>query len=332
MSNALTVRQYEQYLERVGCAGQEGADAVLKCLRQVDVTLLESTATDMLSEYYWAGTHPFQPVSGKYLLPAKSSAAQAACSFLQTPSKIHVTCTAANLSRTAGAVVIPRLPSETWDSGSWNHVPALVSWITDEGSSFTPQNLTTDDEAWAWMSNLYPRLDAAADREVFNRLYPDPQAPGSPYADSRGQAAQFSRLSDAYGDSTYISAAQEIAARLAAADVPVWKMHWNTNNSAASYLGISHGADVPYAWAEPGAQYPPVGSVLVGYYASFIVGGDPNTHRAEGAAEWKEYTEAGSEGLGWQVKVSPNGTWNEVDNVRREAIEYWRSIPVKLDH
>ncbi|KAF6819440.1 para-nitrobenzyl esterase [Colletotrichum plurivorum] len=292
-SHPLTIRQYEQYLERVGCQGQEGADAVLKCLRQVDVKLLESTATAMLSEYYWAATHPFQPVSG--------------------------------------AVVIPRLPSETWDSGSWNHVPALVSWITDEGSSFTPTNLTTDDQAWAWLSNLYPSLDAT-DRETFSRLYPAPEEPGSPYADSRGQAAQFLRLSDAYGDSTYISCAQEIAARLAAADVPVWKMHWNTNNSVATYLGISHGTDVKYAWAEPGAQYPAAGTALAAYYASFVVGGEPNALRAEGAAEWKEYTEDGSGGLGWQVKVSPNGTWNEVDNVRREAMEYWRSIPVKLDH
>ncbi|KAF4817552.1 Lipase 1 [Colletotrichum siamense] len=293
-SEPIIVKQYEQFLERVGCQDDGVAEDLLACLRQVDVDLIEQTSTALLADYRYNGTHPFQAVSG--------------------------------------AAIIPRLPSETWESGEWNHVPALTSFITDEGSMYAPTNLTTDEQAWSWLSNLYPGLDSS-DREAFSRLYPDPQADSSsPYVDARGQSAQFTRLTAVYGDTSYISASQEIASRLSAADVPVWKLHWNTNNSITPYLGISHGSDVPYAWAEPDTQYPEAGKILAGYYASFVVNGDPNTLKASPAAEWSLYSKPGSDGLGWQVDVSPNGTWLEKDSIRREALEYWRSIPVKLNH
>ncbi|KAI8220652.1 Lipase 1 [Colletotrichum sp. SAR 10_77] len=293
-SEPIIVKQYEQFLERVGCQDDGVAEDLLACLRQVDVDLIEQTSTALLADYRYNGTHPFQAVSG--------------------------------------AAIIPRLPSETWESGEWNHVPALTSFITDEGSMYAPTNLTTDEQAWSWLSNLYPGLDSS-DREAFSRLYPDPQADSSsPYVDARGQSAQFTRLTAVYGDTSYISASQEIASRLSAADIPVWKLHWNTNNSITPYLGISHGSDVPYAWAEPDTQYPEAGKILAGYYASFVVHGDPNTLKASPAAEWSLYSKPGSDGLGWQVNVSPNGTWLEEDSIRREALEYWRSIAVKLNH
>ncbi|KAL2876446.1 hypothetical protein SGCOL_008252 [Colletotrichum sp. CLE4] len=290
----LTIRQFEQYVEGVGCQSNETAELLLSCLRGVNVEVLEETATALLAAYRFNGTHPFQPVSD--------------------------------------AAIIPRLPSETWDADTWNRLPALTSFITDEGSLYAPTNLTTDGEAWGWLSNLYPGLNES-DREIFSRLYPDPQTDAaSPFADSRGQSAQFTRLTAVYGDTSYISASQEIATRLSAADIPVWKLHWNTNNSVASYLGISHGSDVPYAWAEPDTQYPQAGTILSRFYANFVVNGDPNKFKAADAAHWKEYIDPGSDSLGWQVNVSKNGTWVEKDDIRREAIEYWRSIPKKLDH
>ncbi|TQN63729.1 Lipase 1, partial [Colletotrichum shisoi] len=293
-SDPVTVKQFGQFLGRVGCHINETTEAQLACLRAVDVGLIERTARDLLAEYRYNGTHPFQAVSN--------------------------------------ATIIPRLPSETWELGSWNRVPALVSFITDEGSMYAPTNLTTDDEAWGWLSNLYPNLDQP-DRETFDRLYPDPQTnPGSPYADARGQSAQFTRLSDAYADTTYIGVAQDIAFRLAAEGVPVWKMHWNTNNSITPYLGFSHSSDVSYAWAEPDTQYPEAGTVLARYYASFVVGGDPNLFKAPGAVDWIRYDSAGSDGLGWQVSVSANETRIEKDDIRREAIEFWRANSRKLDH
>ncbi|GJC78212.1 lipase 2 [Colletotrichum liriopes] len=293
-SDPVTVKQFEQFVERVGCQINDSAEAQLVCLRAVDVDLIEKTASGLLAEYRYNGTHPFQAVSN--------------------------------------AAIIPRLPSETWELGLWNHIPALTSFITDEGSMYAPTNLTTDDEAWEWFSNLYPNLNES-DRQIFNRLYPDPQTnPKSPYVDSRGQSAQFTRLSDAYADTTYISVAQEISSRLSAEGLPVWKMHWNTNNSISSYLGVSHGADVSYAWAEPATQYPEAGTVLARYYASFVVSGDPNSFKANYAVDWIRYEEPGSDGLGWQVRVNANGTRIEKDDIRREALEYWRANPDKLDH
>ncbi|GKT45830.1 lipase 2 [Colletotrichum spaethianum] len=293
-SDPLTVKQFEQFVERVGCQINETAEAQLVCLRAVDVELIEKTATGLLAEYRFNGTHPFQAVSN--------------------------------------AAIIPRLSSKTWELGLWNRLPALISFNTDEGSMYAPTNLTTDEEAWGWLSNLYPNLNES-DRQIFDRLYPDPQTnPESPYVDSRGQSAQFTRLSDAYGDTTYISVAQDVASRLSAEGLPVWKMHWNTNNSISPYLGISHGADVSYAWSEPGTQYPEAGTVLARYYASFVVSGNPNPLKATNAVDWINYEAPGSDGLGWQVRVNPKETHIERDDIRREAIEYWRANPDKLDH
>ncbi|KAK1985488.1 Alpha/Beta hydrolase protein, partial [Colletotrichum cereale] len=228
--------------------------------------------------------------------------------------------------------IIPRLPSDTWDMDLWNRLPALVSFVTDEGSMYAPTNLTTDDEAWARLSNLHTGLNES-DRQIFNRLYLDSQTnPDPPYLNPMGKSAQFTRLSDAYADTTYISVAQDISSRLSAAGLPVWKMHWNTNNSITPYLSISHSADVSYAWADPSTQYPETGVVLTRYYASFVVNGKPNENKESNAVEWSRYEDPGSDGLGWEVKVDADGTRIERDDIRREALEYWRAIPRKVDH
>lgn len=64
-SDPLIVKQFEQFVERVGCQSDESAEVLLGCLRGLDVELIEETSTALLAEYRYNGTHPFQPVSGK---------------------------------------------------------------------------------------------------------------------------------------------------------------------------------------------------------------------------------------------------------------------------
>lgn len=80
---------------------------------------------------------------------------------------------------------------------------------SDEGATWAPQNLTTDAQMTAWFSNLIPKFDETHLAELL-RLYPSPDAIGSPYSNS-SFSPQWSRMSAAYGDYAYISAVQDIA-------------------------------------------------------------------------------------------------------------------------
>lgn len=84
-------------------------------------------------------------------------------------------------------------------------------------------------------------------------------------------------------------------------------------------------------------QYPEVSLFYHAYLASFVVAGDPNTHRYQGSPEWPRYHGAddivrasGSDDSDtWgdkrlQLVVQPTDTKAEHDKIRAKACLYWR--------
>ncbi|KAH8596707.1 acetylcholinesterase [Bisporella sp. PMI_857] len=289
ISYPLYQAQFEEYLSAVGCSRNSNDEKTLDCLRKVDIAVIERVSTKMWQDSEYSVTWPFQPVSE--------------------------------------APLVPQLPSRSWAQGKFNRVPLLTSFTTNEGAFYAPTNLSTTSEALAWIKRNSPFL-TEADLHVITELYPSPSAPCSPYASSHF-AAQYSRLVDIFSDMTYICAAQENAIRVSSASVPVYKMHFNTNNSRPAYRGIDHATDKKYAWADPSVQYPEVGRALHAYWASFVVSGDPNTHKLREAPAWPRYDKGGTE-LGVQLKMSHERTVVEKDTIRRAACEFWRARHERL--
>ncbi|KAL0932120.1 Acetylcholinesterase 1 [Colletotrichum truncatum] len=284
----LYVQQYEAYMKFLGCPTDDNA-AALSCLRAADVNDIRNISTQLYNQYDPVLTWPFQP--------------------------------------TQGGPLLEKFGSQSGYDGTFFHVPTITSTVNDEAKYYMSGDKETNEEFLDYLHNISPALNST-DLDLLAELYPDPAThPDSPFANSPN-STQYNRLSAAWSDYAYICPGQETAYRASLADVPTWKLRFNTNNSWPAWRGIPHTADTKYTWDEPNVQYPEISHVYHGYLSSFVLSGDPNTHRFPGSPEWPNYKPTGY-GLesepALQLVVQPNnGTKVEADDIRREACLYWR--------
>ncbi|RDW63083.1 uncharacterized protein DSM5745_10194 [Aspergillus mulundensis] len=275
--------QFAEYMSYLGCPVDGDNKAALACLRNADINQIRTVSTSIYDNSNRALTWPFQPAQGGPLLE--------------------------------------KFGSESGMDGTFFHVPTITSSTTNEGKFYVPGDLQTNGEFLGYMHNISPALNAT-DLALLEALYPDPVTnEDSPYTNSPN-STQYNRLATTWSDYAYICPSQETATRASAANVPTWKLRFDTNNSFPAWQGIPHTADTKYTWDEPSTQYPEISHVYHAYLASFVVSGDPNTFRYPGAPEWPGYRPDRKT----QLVVRPgNGTRAEVDDVRAEACAYWRS-------
>ncbi|KAG8734077.1 hypothetical protein FRC12_018661 [Ceratobasidium sp. 428] len=152
--------QTAEFLSLTGCASKANSAATFTCLRSISADTIKNASVTTYNKYNANITWPFQPVvDNKFIAQA------------------------AHLS---------------WEAGQFNKVPILTGFNSDEGIGFVPKNLNTTAQFNAFFKTLAPRLTDAQLATVDN-LYPAPEVPGSPYANSP-QSPQFSRVAAAYGD------------------------------------------------------------------------------------------------------------------------------------
>ena len=191
-----------------------------------------------------------------------------------------------------------------------------------------PGNLETNQQFLDFLHNISPALNTA-DLQLLQDLYPDPAThPDSPFGNSPN-STQYDRIAAAWSDYAYICPGEETAYRASTADVPVWKLRFDTPNFNPPWQGIPHTADASYTWDEPGTQHVDVSHIYHAYLASFVTASDPNVHRWPGSPEWPGYRPSGygldSEPAEQLVVRPEGGTKVEKDDIRREACLYWRS-------
>lgn len=215
--------------------------------------------------------------------------------------------------------------SQSGEDGTFFKIPMLISSTTDEGKGFAPQDLRTDAQFRRFWTTLTPGLNDQ-DLADLERLYP---SPASTEAESANfVSSQFERISAAYGDYSYICPVQDTASRLASAGAPVYKTRFNTPNWAAAYLGVPHASDASYFNGQYGTQYPEIAEIYAAYWASFVVSGDPNTHKIQGSATWDTYS-VGENGASRELVVnrpSEGGPKMEDEKaaIRVEQCAWWR--------
>lgn len=286
--------QYQEYMQGIGCSSNATNAEALNCLRTADIDEIRNVSTTIFRKYELDWTWAFQPVQG------------------------------GNLFEKPG--------SQSGFDGTFHHVPTISSTVTNEARYYRTGTLETSEEFLDFLHNVSPALNQT-DLHLLERLYPDPaEYPDSPYANSPN-STQYSRFQAAISDYAYICPGQETSSRASAAGVPVWKLHFNTNNSFPAWQGIPHTADTAYTWNDPDTQYPLISTVYHSYLSSFVLTGDPNTYRYPGSPEWSNYETAGygvDTAPAKQLVVQPgpgansSATQIELDDVRREQCLYWR--------
>lgn len=286
--------QYEQYISALGCASNATNAETLECLRTVDIDEIRNVSTTIFRNDELKWTWAFQPVQGGELFEKSGS--------------------------------------QSGVDGSFFEVPTISSTVTDEGKYWKTGAFETNEEFLDFLHNVSPTLNQT-DLDLIEKLYPDPaRYADSPYADSPN-STQYNRFQAAISDYAYICPGQETSYRVSAAGVPTWKLRFNTNNTFPAWQGIPHTADTAYAWSDPDTQHPFISKVYHGYLSSFVLTGDPNTHRYPGTPAWEAYEPTGYDvdtkpGKQLVVQPGPDGngsaTQIELDDVRREQCLFWR--------
>ncbi|KAH7153552.1 Alpha/Beta hydrolase protein [Dactylonectria macrodidyma] len=275
--------QYAEYLTYLGCDEKKSDKATLACLRSVDVGAIRTISTKIFYDYNPVLTWPFQPVAGGFLFEKPGS--------------------------------------QSGYDGTFFHVPVISSTVTDEGKFYVPGTLETNEEFLDYLHNISPALNSK-DLELLSSLYPDPATDAtSPFANSPN-STQYNRLAAAWSDYAYICPGQETSYRASIADVPTWKLRFNTPAGFPAWQGIPHTSDTRYTWDEPTTLYPEISHIYHGYLSSFVAAGNPNKHRYPGSPKWPQYD--GNADQPVQLVVQPEDTKVEKDNIRTEACLYWR--------
>ncbi|KAJ9094099.1 hypothetical protein QFC21_006200 [Naganishia friedmannii] len=279
--------QMQEFLNRTGCNVGDDEKKTFKCLRNVDAEIIRNASATMYAEYSRPAIRwPFQPVvDGQY---------------------------------------VKQSPTQSWRDGSFNKVPVLTGFNTDEGSVWVPMNYNTTAQFRSLFASLLPLANSTV-LDTLEALYPDPVTDSSsPYVNSP-QSPQYLRLSAAYGDFAYISTAKENAQSLAKGGVPVWKYHFNYTATPQSPIGVNHGSELAYLSRVSPA---PIAKVMNTYYSSFIVSGNPNTFIPSGYNQWPTYDLSNPQQLTFQGP----GTEVKPDTIRAKQIAFWLSIPEVAPH
>ncbi|CAE6403418.1 unnamed protein product [Rhizoctonia solani] len=284
--------QTEEFLNRTGCYRGENETATFACLRGLPVDNIKNASLSVFNKYDAAITWPFQPVVDHQY--------------------------------------IARPAHESWESGQVNKVSIFTGFNSDEGAGFVPRNINTTEQFQQFFKNLAPTISDSQLDTVAN-LYPAPDVPGSPYANSPF-SPQFSRIAAAYGDFAYIAQVQANAIYASKLNLPVWKYHFAYLTPGADpALGVLHASELQYvstvvALSHPG-QTASQARLMNAYWSSFVVFGDPNKANASAPA-WPRYTTQSQT----QIRFSNGTAYAEPDNIRRNATDFWRSIPEVLMH
>ncbi|KAF5008708.1 hypothetical protein FDECE_5035 [Fusarium decemcellulare] len=231
---------------------------------------------------------------------------------------------------TLGGPLLERAGSKSGVEGTFHRLPAITSYATDEGKFYTPGWLETNDDFIRTMHQVSPYLNHT-DLAILNELYPDPVANiDSPWAGSPN-STQYNRVSAAWSDMAYLCPSRESARRISAANVPIYKLRFNTPDyplEAQSWRGIPHTSDFAYGFNDPGVAYPETAYNYHAYLASFVATGDPNKLRREETPEWPVYDGSRKDTpYPEQLVVNPgNFVAIEQDISRLRQCDFWNDV------
>lgn len=178
--------------------------------------------------------------------------------------------------------IIALKPLEAWHSQSWNRIPIMTGFNTNEANAYVNKQMSEPSEFCTFWQNLLPNL-SASELDTVEQLYPDPKIdPRSPYKETgEGLGAQFRRIEAAYGHYAYVAPVRQTAHLASSQGGLVCLYHWALPRTI---LGASHADNMYYETynndvREISESQNELLGTLHAYLTSFITTGDPNTVR-----------------------------------------------------
>ncbi|KAL9097134.1 MAG: hypothetical protein Q9165_000561 [Trypethelium subeluteriae] len=229
----------------------------------------------------------------------------------------------------------PDLLYNLLEQGKFVKVPTIVGDDTDEGESFAV-NATTNEQFLQFLVDNYPNL-SSGDLEKINASYP--LLPPLP-----AHALWFHTASQAYGDSTFTCAGNQIAMSVSnyTDRQSSWNYHYNVmdNKGAASGNAVPHTAETPAIFGPPNGNCKnstttanacsyytynmAIVPVVMDYWISFVRSLDPNTYRVPGSPVWENWGAGVRER---RLKFQINDTvMEDVPSVMRSRCDLWRGL------
>lgn len=237
---------------------------------------------------------------------------------------------------------VQRNPVAMLKSGQFVHVPVLQGQNHDEGSTFAPKGIDSDEQFLAYIAALgFTKEQKARVAE----LYPDIKeigAPGTPQgqlsADS-GYGAMFKRAAAVAGDVAFDAARRFMAQIWAKNSIPSYNYQFNVLvNGASPYEGAGHFQEVAFVFhnlrgegysVNPFASVPDtyrrLATLMARRWISFIDDLTPNHSGAMTRLKWLLYTTDDPRILVLAANVTDLG-YVESDTYRAKAIAFLQEI------
>ncbi|EEP76640.1 conserved hypothetical protein [Uncinocarpus reesii 1704] len=305
MGNMFTVSEsqflYDSLVQRTGC---DKTEKTLDCLRKMDSRTLQSHNSK-------------QPFPGASKNPL----------FLYSP--------------TIDGDLVPDYTYRLLQEGKFCKVPVVFGDDQNEGTLFASRRANTVQDTNEFLVAQFPALKKNQ-LERINRFFPPTQQ------EFPGSGKYWQQLANAYGDMRYTCPKIATIESFTESNDPnqVWSYRYAVEDPifVKSGLGTPHTAELEAIWGpdynpgkSPGSYYTTnkgVVPVVQGYWSSFIRALNPNTHRANGAPEWKTWNVSSSdpqaEGFRELFIRTGDTKMRVVDSEQREICDYLISIGVDI--
>ncbi|KAL2794075.1 Alpha/Beta hydrolase protein [Aspergillus keveii] len=241
--------------------------------------------------------------------------------------------------------LVPDYTYRMFEEGRFIQVPVIFGDVTNEGTVFTPMNLTSITAVYDFLRDQFPALTPRHLSRI-DHYYLQNVNSTQPYLN----ASRYWRpASTAYGELRYNCPGMAMSAAYANADIPSWNYHYSVLDpeDEASGDGVYHVVELNAIWGSDNVWYsedvgsPPPASyytsnapiipVMQGYWTSFIRSFDPNTYRYPGSPRWETWEGVGRGGGGQRLFIRTGETRMEsVPADQRERCEYLISIGVEI--
>ena len=178
---------------------------------------------------------------------------------------------------------------QAFKDGEFVKVPAIIGNVQNEGSIFTPENITNSTEGFNFLRDQFPLLN-----ETHRAKYNDLWFNGTPEGPDFWQS-----VSHSYGLTRYQCTGYFLSMLLAAKGVPSYHYNYNVPGlpvtPISKALGVTHGSESAPLFAtnlKPGSQFAPGGAdanfvpLIQNYWLNFVINQDPNNGTSSGATQW----------------------------------------------
>ncbi|KAJ6575980.1 Alpha/Beta hydrolase protein [Mycena vulgaris] len=241
---------------------------------------------------------------------------------------------------------LPDLPSKLIASGKINNVEFVGGHTTGDGKTFSggsPNDFQTDDDIRRIVFSRWPGVsNATIDRAL--AIYPEPGAPGSPFA------TQWDRASTMAGEIIFTCMDWFLAERLTSNGVKnVFSYSWNAPDTVlfnqAPFRGAAHTSDLYFlfqgtnTFGNAGNTFTPFNAseaVLsreaIAYWTSFGATGNPSLDKQATSPTWESFV--GPDGSRARLMLNrggnavTNSTMERITDAEIERCQFWMSEDV----